>query len=154
MYNYCAGYNMFILVYVQSWQYGDFITWHSPRFSRVLCGCDKLTRVSSLANQNPWGSRSASAWSSRFIRIRFHSVMLDISQHSLETCKMLNLRKVIIEWKPIRGLLSTISPNMNWWRTSIGRDFSSCRLELTWATMEWLHLVHLNGHGWASQLMI
>jgi len=126
----------------------------SPAFSRVQCGCDTLTWVSSLSTQYPWVSGSPPEVSSRFIRIRVHWPSLQYGQHLPETCYVLYLQNEIIQREQTRGSLSTISPNINEWRAITGWDFTSCRLGSTRAIMDWPQSVHVNGHRWASQLMI
>jgi hypothetical protein len=44
------------------------VTLFYPAFGRVQCGCDTLTRVSSLSNQYRWGSKSPPEASLRFIQ--------------------------------------------------------------------------------------
>ena len=127
------------------------IFYPSPTFGRVRCGCE-----CQMLTQDPWGSKLPRAEaSSRCIRIRVHWLFLDYGQYSPETCQVLYLQKEIIQRERTQCSLSTISPKIDEWRRAITwRDFTTCRMALTWAIVVRLQSVHLNGHWWASQLII
>jgi len=125
-----------------------------PEFGAVQCGCDTLTLVSLLWNHYSRGSKLPPEASSRFIWIHVHWLFLGYCPHLPETCLVLYLEKKIVWCEPIWGSLTTMSPNIPEWSAITWWDFTSYRVESTWAITVWHQLVHLTGHRLVSQLMI
>jgi len=118
-------------------------------FCGVQCGCACHTLT-----HYAWGDKlPTEAWLG-CIRICVHWLFLEYGQHSPDTRQVLYVQQEIIQEELTRGSLTKISPNMKEWRATSYWDFTTCRMGPTWAIMVELQSVHLNGHWWASQLII
>jgi len=126
------------------------IFYPSPASGAVRCGCECHTLT-----QYVWGSKmppkAASSW---YIKICVDCPFLEYSQHSLETCEVFNLEKEFIQRELTRGSLSTKSSDNDAPRADIWWDYTTYRMGPTPAFMVWLQSVLLNGHQWASQLIM